>query len=1428
MAEPLGISGYVDIEDIKKSFENLDALLGKLGIDFSKTSKAATTALQNIADAADKNAAQKVQEVVSVIKKAREEAEKAVKSIDLSNASDEIKRIKSELESVNSILEQNASSSLTLANRIEAQQKIVAGSQALLGQSGGKPDPTRLAIYEDERNKLARLVEEQERLQISTDQLIGDQEALTKELQKQVEKEGELTRAKELAEEETKRLAEEEKKRQQEFNKINTPQKHYNVLRQEITQLITEYNNLTEAERQSAKGEDLLDRIDQKRQEAAELKRVLDDTTKQLKSYSDNQLGLHAIAEGANLASSALGTLEGAVRMLGISEKDYQEVQTAIQTSLAANNLLTQASSALRKESALMTSIAVVQEWALQKATDADTAAKSRNTAATVLLTAKQRIFNLVAKANPYVLLATAMVTVVGAVWLAVKAFNAHNKAVEEAKRKEEELKQTNEDFAKSVASGASESLFKYKQLQSEWAKLGDDMTKRNKFVEANKKTFNELGFSITSVKDAERLLVDNTDAVVNSIMARAKASAYASIMQKKQEELIQKQIENETSLGGKYKAGDKITSISGMNISDYKVNDREIDYIDYTGTGKLTSQKIREYLLTEEGATRLNEEAVRKANDELASEYDKFIDKLRTGQEEATRELVASEAELVGLLTANGSDGEKEKLAEALRKRQKLQRDLEEIEKQSQQTDISLMSDGLQKRLAQIDFNYEEEKKTIQKKRREISEEQGRPLNADGNALFDRREELLRQQYEKEKRTEIEAERKKIEEEKKLREDAMDDYLIEYGTYEEKREAIARQTARKIAEARTEGEKMMLSKQGEESLRQLDFEKLKEDIDWEAIFGDLKNVPVEVLDDVNDKLKKFKEEVKDLNPEDMKTLIEAMNSIESRVNVTSGFNGIREAVANRRAAQTNFNEAVKVYNYAKNDPEAEAWIVEEAYKRMIKAGKELSNAKKKEDDVWEDSIETATNYAKAISEVGKAIGGATGECLELAASAVMAGIGMADGIKAFGKAASAMERSVAVLAIIQAALQAVQAITSLFGGKEDTTLKSYVSAMDNYLNMLKSDIDKLKQAMDDSKNSMAETIQLYKDYLELQKQNSQAIKNQSRIWLNSGASGSSHSEGYKIADDIRDGLKSKSAQVKSFFQGAYNDLKTFYYQATHTVLSSTDQLGRMEWIWNLSDDTLKQLSQNYNVMSILGDKLSGAILSYVESLETVADSEDELFANLLDVDFDGFYSDFEEMISDMEVTSEEFADDFGEQLRKSLIKNMVAKNYKLSLEDLYKKAAEYAREGTLENNISDLKEEYQRLADNAREEVEAINKITGFKSATSNDKSATYNSLEKFTYDQADDLIARVTAIQIIGEHQNDKLASMAEGQNIIVEEVRLVGGNVKNIDSNVTALLDIQQQSLGQLERINRNTSVLPTMADDMVKIKKMIENQ
>lgn len=165
---------------------------------------------------------------------------------------------------------------------------------------------------------------------------------------------------------------------------------------------------------------------------AAELKDAMADAQTEVKNMSSDTQQLDATMGAASAASGGMSAVTGTMALMGQTSETATDAQKNLGAAVGIVSGLTAVQNALQKESNLMTGIRILQTKAATKAEQLDTAAKAKNTAATAGATVAQRIFNAVAAANPYVLLAIALITVVGA--LVAFAAGANRAAKEQTK----------------------------------------------------------------------------------------------------------------------------------------------------------------------------------------------------------------------------------------------------------------------------------------------------------------------------------------------------------------------------------------------------------------------------------------------------------------------------------------------------------------------------------------------------------------------------------------------------------------------------------------------------------------------------------------------------------------------------------------------------------------------------------------------------------------------------------------------------------------------------------------------------------------------------------------------------------------------------------------------------------------------------------
>lgn len=169
--------------------------------------------------------------------------------------------------------------------------------------------------------------------------------------------------------------------------------------------------------------------------EAGDLKDALGDAAQEVKNMASDTSQLDTVLSAATAAGGGFSAFTGAMELFGGASEDVAEAQKKLQAAIAITTGLQAVQNAVQKQSALMLGISRIQQAALTKAKVYDRLVTMQGTKATLAATVAQKVFNLVAAANPYVLLALALITVVGA--LALFASNTDKSAKEQKKLNE-------------------------------------------------------------------------------------------------------------------------------------------------------------------------------------------------------------------------------------------------------------------------------------------------------------------------------------------------------------------------------------------------------------------------------------------------------------------------------------------------------------------------------------------------------------------------------------------------------------------------------------------------------------------------------------------------------------------------------------------------------------------------------------------------------------------------------------------------------------------------------------------------------------------------------------------------------------------------------------------------------------------------------
>jgi hypothetical protein len=287
-------------------------------------------------------------------------------------------------------------------------------------------------------------------------------------------------------------------------------------------------------------------------------------------------------------------------------------------------------------------------------------------------------------------------------------------------------------------------------------------------------------------------------------------------------------------------------------------------------------------------------------------------------------------------------------KQAEDRKKAQEeLNEDLKQLEQQNQDDAISIMQEGTEKKLAEIKNDYAKRKAEIDKQEAEFkkkNKEAGKKVtltSAQSNALNKARD-LATQEY-----------NKKLDEVNREALTSMRDYLKEYGSLYQQKQAIAEEYEEKIAKAQTEGEKLSLQQQRKKDLQTIEINAIRQNIDWGSIFGDFGAMFKDQLEPTIEKLQELSKSTTDVN--EQKTIQELISKLQGSATIWNSdiFKKVSDDINSYQSAMQGYIDA----------QEREI----EATKAVTKAQEDLAKAKKSGDKTSINKAEANLSRAQGV-----------------------------------------------------------------------------------------------------------------------------------------------------------------------------------------------------------------------------------------------------------------------------------------------------------------------------------------------------------------------------------------------------------------------------------------------------------------------------
>ena len=302
----------------------------------------------------------------------------------------------------------------------------------------------------------------------------------------------------------------------------------------------------------------------------------------------------------------------------------------------------------------------------------------------------------------------------------------------------------------------------------------------------------------------------------------------------------------------------------------------------------------------------------------------------------------------------AKKASSDAKKHAEDRKKAQEeLNEDLKRLQQENIDNDISQMQEGTEKKIAEIKNDYAKRKAEIDKQEAEFkkkNKEAGKKVtltSAQSNAINKARD-LATQEY-----------NKKLDEVNREALTSMRDYLKEYGSLYQQKQAIAEEYEEKIAKAQTEGEKKTLQQEKKKALANFDYESISMGIDWKGLMSGVGNMSKEMLKPMLEKLDAYTntDKFQQADTQTQQKVVDLMQEIRTYLGTDQN-----ATWQNLAASITSFNQSILEYQTAvKNE---ELWNA-----KLANAEKDLKNGnitqeafdkiKKSSDDASQAVVDT-------------------------------------------------------------------------------------------------------------------------------------------------------------------------------------------------------------------------------------------------------------------------------------------------------------------------------------------------------------------------------------------------------------------------------------------------------------------------------------
>lgn len=684
--------------------------------------------------------------------------------------------------------------------------------------------------------------------------------------------------------------------------------------------------------------------------------------------------------------------------------------------------------------------------------------------------------------------------------------------------------------------------------------------------------------------------------------------------------------------------------------------------------------------------------------------------------------------------------------------------------------------------------------------------------------------------------------------------------YLEKYGYMYEQRAAIAEKYGKDIAKATNEWQKKSLEEEKKAALSSFDLKQFQENINWDALLGDISRYTKKALKEVQKQIRAFMQtdEYKAFNPTEKQVIIKGLQTIENATTTGLPFGEYAKALRELREASRANESAQGAKEIAYSNPQSSDEIRRKADENAKSAAERLKNAQDKaagSGGMLADRLtliaatmtKLGSSTQMSLSEVGGAITGVLqglGAIGEKASGIIGAVIGLMDmiGEQGYDGFMKNIFSSIgnALIGIFSSSISPFGMATKALGIKWKPDNSSWEKADKRYkdLSEIWSDlISKKQEYLNMSWGVEAENIgEETQKLIEMERQ--QAILAGIQR-THAGSSWNSHSYGYRMWNKnssnrndnigrVNTGLNNNASSIK------WKDVNTAIEQELKAAGLGNASFQKIEDLLYMSSDQLLWIKENYaGLWSTLDSVYRGYledIIKYGEAADDAIESvKEQILGTSLDSVFDSALSSLQNYADGAENVFDEINQNWQKMINNMLVNSAIGNNLRAKLDEWYQKwYAAYDGDKKIDGKeIANLKEEYNEIIKNAKDEIDALRESGLIKDIDEDSQSATAKAISNITYDQANALEGRLTAIQICGEQQLTEIQIQTKYQERMTATLDSLRLSVQNIDSNIETMVGIQTSMNEHLEKISMNTSVLPGMATNIGKMYKKIEN-